>query len=167
MSGCSKLAQQEYKRRHDNVARVVHWNLLGKCGFSRVDKWFEHQPETVLENNLLWDYNIQTDHQISARRPDLVVINKQEQTCQVIDIPVPEYTAVKAKKEEKLEKYQDLAREIQKMWSVRTQVLSVVIRALGTVPKRLESNLKRIGTHTSIELIQMTALLGTVRILRF
>ena len=97
----------------------------------------------------------------------MVVINKQEQTCQVIDIPVSEYTAVKAKKEEKLEKYQDLAREIQKMWSVRTQVLSVVIWALGTVTKRLESNLKRIGTHTSIELIQMTAFLGTVRILRF
>ena len=76
VSGCSKLAQ-EYKRRHDNVARVVHWDVLGKCSFSRVDKWFEHQPEIVLESNdykLLWDYNIQTDHQISARRPDLVVI---------------------------------------------------------------------------------------------
>ncbi|XP_068707817.1 uncharacterized protein [Montipora foliosa] len=126
-----------------------------QCGFSRVDKWFEHQPETVLENNdykLLWDYNIQTDHQMSARRPD--VINKQEQTCQVIDIAVPEDTAVKAKEEEKLEKYQDLAREIQKMWSVRTQVLPVVIGALGTAPKRLESNLKCIGNNTSIELIQ-------------
>ena len=103
MPGCSKLAQQEYKRRHDNVARVGHWDLLGKCGFSRGDKWFEHQPETALENNddkLLWDYNIQTDHQISARRPDLAVINKQEQTCQVID------AAVKAMEEEKLEKYQ-------------------------------------------------------------
>ncbi|XP_068684561.1 uncharacterized protein [Montipora foliosa] len=79
VSGCSKLAQQEYKRRHDNVSRVVHGDLLGKCGFSRVDKWFEHVPETVLKNNdykLLWDYNIQTDHKISARRPDLVVINK-------------------------------------------------------------------------------------------
>ena len=148
---------------------MVHWDFLGKCGFSRVDKWYEHQPETVLENNdykLLWDYNIHTDHQISARRPDLVVINKQEQTCQVIDIAVPEDTAVKAKEEEKLEKYQDLAREIQKMWSVRTQVLPVVIGALGTVPKRLESNLKRIGTNNSIELIQKSALLGTARILR-
>ena len=70
--GCSKLAQQEYKRRHNNVARVVRWDLQGKCSFSRVDKWFEHQPETVLENNdykLLWDYNIQTDRQINARRP--------------------------------------------------------------------------------------------------
>ena len=104
---CSKLAQQEYKRRHDNDARVVHWDLLGKCGFSRVDKWFEHQPETVLENNdykLLWYYNIQTDHQISARRPDLVVTNKQQQTCQIIHIAVPEDTAAKAKEEEKLEK---------------------------------------------------------------
>ena len=57
----------------------------------------------VLENNdykLLWDYNIQTDHQISARRSDLVVINKQEQTCQVIDIAVTEDTAVRAKEEE-------------------------------------------------------------------
>ena len=62
----------------------------------------------------------------------MVVINKQEQTSQVIDIAVPEDTAVKAKEEEK-EKYQDLAREIEKMWSVRTQVLPVVIGALGTV----------------------------------
>ena len=96
----------------------------------------------------------------------LIVINKQEQTCQVIDIAVPEDPAVKAKEEEKLKKYQDLARDIQKMWTIRTQVLPVVIGALGTVPKRLESNLKRIGTNTSIELIQKTALLGTARILR-
>ena len=38
-----------------------------------------HSPATVLENDthkLLWDFNIQTDHLISARRPDLIVINK-------------------------------------------------------------------------------------------
>ena len=49
------------------------------------------------------------------------------------------------------------------MWSVRTQVLAVVIGALGTVPKGLESNLKRIGTNTSSEIIQKTAFLGTAR----
>ena len=145
------------------------WDFLGKCGFSRVDKWFEHQPEIFLENNhykLLWDYNIQTGHQINPRRHDLVVINKQEQTCQVIDIAVPEDTAVKAKEEEKLEKYQDLAREIQNLWNFQTQVSPVVLGALGKVPKRFESNLKRIGTNTFIELIQKNTLLGTARILR-
>ena len=44
----------------------------------------------VLENDtnkLLWDFNIQTDHLISARRPDLIIIiiKKKEnlQNCQL------------------------------------------------------------------------------------
>ena len=32
ISGCKMLAQREYKRRHDNVARIVHWTLCGKYG---------------------------------------------------------------------------------------------------------------------------------------
>ena len=27
---------------------------------------------------LLWDFNIETDHLISARRPDLIIINKKK-----------------------------------------------------------------------------------------
>ncbi len=40
-----------------------------------------HNPAPVLENDthkLLWDFDIQTDHLISARRPDLIIINKKE-----------------------------------------------------------------------------------------
>ena len=40
-----------------------------------------HNPAPVLENNthkLLWDFDIHTDHLISARRPDLIIINKKE-----------------------------------------------------------------------------------------
>ena len=28
VSGCRKLAQKEYKGRHDNLGKIVHWNLL-------------------------------------------------------------------------------------------------------------------------------------------
>ena len=37
-----------------------------------------HNPAPVLENTthkLLWDFNIQMDHLILARRPDLIIIN--------------------------------------------------------------------------------------------
>ena len=40
-----------------------------------------HNPESVLENDthkLLWDFDIQTDHLISARRPDLIIINNKK-----------------------------------------------------------------------------------------
>ena len=41
-----------------------------------------HNPATVLENDthkLLWDFVIRTDHLISARRPDLIIINKKKE----------------------------------------------------------------------------------------
>ena len=37
---------------------------------------------------ILWDFNIQTDHLIVHRRPDIVVVNKKESTCDIIDIAI-------------------------------------------------------------------------------
>ena len=50
VSGCSKLAQKEYKRRHHNLGKIVHWKLARKCNFEAGDKWYEHEPESVLED---------------------------------------------------------------------------------------------------------------------
>ena len=55
VSGCSKLAQKEHKRRHDNLEKIVHWKLARKCNFEDGDKWYEHETESVLENE---DYKI-------------------------------------------------------------------------------------------------------------
>ena len=72
VSGCSKLAQKEYKRRHKNLGKIVHWKLVRKSNFEARDKWYEHELESVLENEdykILWGFSIQTDHVIEARRP--------------------------------------------------------------------------------------------------
>ena len=40
-----------------------------------------HNPAAVQENathKLLWDFEIQTDHLISTRRPDLIIINNKK-----------------------------------------------------------------------------------------
>ena len=44
VSGCIKLAQKEYKRRHGNLGKIVHWKLTRKCNFEDGDKWYE--PES-------------------------------------------------------------------------------------------------------------------------
>ena len=31
VSGFSKRVQKEYKRRHDNLGKIVHWKLARKC----------------------------------------------------------------------------------------------------------------------------------------
>ena len=51
-----------------------------------------HNPAPVPENDthkLLWDFNIQTDQLIPARRPDLITIKKKKITCKIVDFAVP------------------------------------------------------------------------------
>ena len=81
ISECSKLAQKEYKARHDWVAKVIHWEMYKKFQFDHANKWYMHHPAPVLENDthkLLGDFDIQTDHLISDRRPDLIIIKKKK-----------------------------------------------------------------------------------------
>ena len=76
ISECSKLALKEYKTRHNLVGKVIHWELCKKLKFDYTNKWYIHNPESVLENKthkLLWDFEIQT-----ARRPDLVIANQKK-----------------------------------------------------------------------------------------
>ena len=99
----------EYKHRHDNVARMIHWNIAHSYGLDVSSKWYEHKPEGVIENDhvkLLWDFNIQTSTYIQARRPDVVVVDREKKTCNIIDIAVPVDAGIVEKEKEKVEKYQ-------------------------------------------------------------
>jgi hypothetical protein len=81
ISECKKLAQKEYKRRHDNVASIVHWKLCGLYQLEKAEKWYEHQPNRVIESDnlkILWDFNIQCDHVIECQTPDIVVHDFKE-----------------------------------------------------------------------------------------
>ena len=81
ISKCSKLAQKEYKARHDWVSKLIHWEICRKFQFDHTNKWYMHNQAPVLENDphkFLWDFNIQTDNLIPARRPDLIIINKKK-----------------------------------------------------------------------------------------
>ena len=58
---CSKLAQNEYKARHDWVGNVIQWEMCRKFQFDHTNKLYIHNPAPVLKNDkhkLLWDFNI-------------------------------------------------------------------------------------------------------------
>ena len=44
LSECSKMAQKEYKRRHDWIGRKIHWEVCRKYGLDTKDRWYEHEP---------------------------------------------------------------------------------------------------------------------------
>ena len=135
-----------------------------------------HNPESVLENvthRLLWDFDIQTDHIISARRLNQVILNnknkrrkKKKRTCWIVDFAVPYDHKVKLKEGEKRDKYLDLAWELKKLWNMKVTVIPIVIGALGTVAKGLVQGLEDLEIRGRVEIIQATALLSLGRIQR-
>ena len=61
ISECSKLAQKEYKARHDWVDKGIHWEMCKKLKFDQTNKYYMHNPAPVRENDTykhLWDFNI-------------------------------------------------------------------------------------------------------------
>ena len=64
----------------------------------------------------------------------------------IVDIASPWNHRVYEKESEKVEKYQDLKREIRKLWGIRhVEVLLIVVGALGAVRKRLDTWLDKLG----------------------
>ena len=89
ISECGDLAQCEYKRRHDDGARYVHWQLCQEAGIESSDKWYKHKPESVMENNdykIYWDFMIQCDRLIEVRKSDIVLIEKIKKEVKIIDV---------------------------------------------------------------------------------
>ena len=77
-----------------------------------------HNPESTLENEtikILWGFEIQTVHLMSARQPDLVIVNKKPRTCRTVDFAVPADHRVKFTESKKKDKYQDIARKLKKI----------------------------------------------------
>lgn len=85
--------------------------------------------------NILWDFQIQTDRQLLANQPDIIVVDK-----------------------DKLEKYQTLKGELERMWKVNANVILVVVGALQAVTFKMEERLP----ETSV---QKSSMLGTTKIL--
>ena len=166
---CSKLSGTEYKRRHDNAARIIHRALCMKYGFSTAERWYEHKPEKVLESRevkILWGFSVQTDHEIEARKSDIIVIDKTSRECHFIELTCPLDWSILERENFKVCKYQDLKREVAKLWNVRPVVILVGVGALGIVTNWLEGFIRKIGVDVSVGLLQKACLLGTARILR-
>ena len=129
ISEYSKLAQKDYNTRHDWVWKVIHWKLSEKSKFDHTNQWYMHNPESVEENKMhkiLWDFEIQTDHLILARRPNRVIVNKKKRERE--NLLVPANHTVKLKESEK----KDLVRELKK--TMEQAVIQIVVRAPGRFP---------------------------------
>ena len=82
ISECGKLAQKEYKTRHEWVGKMIYWELYKKFKFNeRKKSLLEYETQKIL-----CDSERKTDH----LRPDLVIDNnnKKKRTNKIVGFAV-------------------------------------------------------------------------------
>jgi DNA-directed RNA polymerase subunit RPC12/RpoP len=171
LAECPFIAQTLYMERHNRVAAFIHWKLCKINAFeTESDGWTQHTPSKIMENShikILWDCNIFTDYKISARRPDIVVMNKTTHTGTIIDINCPNDRNVCANEIKKMHKYTELKIEVERIWKIHFEIVPIVIGCLGAVSKSLPYHLKRIGLNSrDIITLQDITLSSSCHILR-
>ena len=104
--------------------------------------------------------------EVTANRPDIIIKNKKEKTCTLIDVAIPADRNIVQKEAENKLKYKSLCTEIQRMWNLKCTIVPVIIGATGIVTRSLKKNLETIPGKHSTDSLQKTAILGTSHIIR-
>jgi hypothetical protein len=120
-----------------------------------------HIPIGIHFNN-----NNNNDRTIPNNKPDIVIRDKEQGKCMLIDVAIPGDRNVIQKEAEKMLKYKDLTIEIQRMWNVKTRVIPVIIGTTTIISKSFRKYVSTIPGNHGVKELQKTAILGTAHILR-
>jgi hypothetical protein len=95
-------------------------------------------PKPVHEKGyvtVMWNQAAHIDREFTANMTDIIIKNKKQTTCTLIDVAIPADRNVVQKEAEKKLKYNSLGIEIQRMCSLKCTVVPVITGATGIVTK--------------------------------
>jgi len=105
-----------YLMIHDKVCAHLRYSICKALGIETTDKWYTHMPKSVYEEGdvtVLWNQAVHTDREVTANRPDIIIKNKKEKSCTLIDVAIPVDRNIVQKEAEKKLKYKSFGIEIQ------------------------------------------------------
>ena len=144
IASCPMMSVRYYlPLRHVVIAKIVYNALTKKSSYRKYDL---ESPECIhKEGNLeyWWNISIKAATKIPHNKPDLLLWDRGENICQVVEFSCPADIYVSRKVEEKVAAYGPLIRNLQIMYKdYHFKVLPVVVNALGTIPNATKESLK-------------------------
>ena len=171
LAACPKLSASSYlPLRHNPVAKEIYMKLLEPATLE--DK---QQIPAIISNEdieLWWDQAVQTTPTLPHNKPDIILWNKPNHTCHIIDICVGLDVNITKNVKDKHDKYLPLAFSLKQLYpSYRFYVTPLVLGATGLITSDFRRNLESLGLHKDTckdltELCQKRALQGSVSIVK-
>ena len=129
---------------------MINWELCQKLKFDHPDEWYMHNLESVLENEtqiILLDFEIQTDHLLSARRLHLVIEKKVNSDLWTL---LSRGQRSHDKKKTKRKIILTLLENWKKLWNMKMTVMSVVVTKILIKYWRVDLEISRDYSNYSI-----------------
>ena len=149
LSGCKIIAGTEYVRRHDNALKIlaVEWGkkegLISEKVLWYKEKWEKGQVIEKDGKKILWDWEHRMRTNCTARRPDLILEDNEKKEIYIIDMACPGERNIETKRNEKIQKYQQLSFEIrERREHYNVKVIPAVIGCCGGGMKKFKSDIK-------------------------
>ena len=128
--------------------------------------------QKVGDNEYWWNLSINTAQKVPHNKPDLVIWNTKEKTCNIVEFSCPADINITKKEEEKLSAYLPLVRNLQIIHpNYHYKIKPIVVGALGSIPKLLNGYQCQLGfnsleTKRIICKMQSISVTGTAKICR-
>ena len=148
ISSCPNMSARYYlPLRHDTIAEAVY-TVLHKKEDPKA-KIYCNKSEFVCNEGrkeCWWNVAVKTAVKVKHNKPDIIEWDTEQKTCKIIEVSCPANVNVMSKINEKENIYGPLIRNMQLMYKDYTcMFVPIIIGALGTVSKRLESSLNELG----------------------
>ena len=170
LTSCPKISSSLYlNQRHNYVGKLIYDKLLAKYEITNNNQ----QPMKIISNDkceIWWDEKVILPNGIEHNKPDMILWNKNDKTCHIIEISVPADRNINKKIKEKNDNYYPLIAELQRVYTeYRYTIVPIIIGALGFIPAQLEKSLIELGfdkseTENIIKESQKRALIGSLKI---
>lgn len=167
-SSCT-LRLPQYTQRHNEVLKCVHKSLCIKYNFTMDKRVKRHRIENVIKNSyatIATDVKVETERDIRANRPDLVVTDYEKQMILIIDITVTRPENLVKAEFDKVAKYQAIAKEEEQRTGFKAKVIPFAISWDGNVTKENKMYRRLLGvsdkTHAYIQSVVLRQTLGIV-----
>ena len=151
------------------MVKLIHRELSKKMEFDHMNKWYMHNPKSILENEtdkLLRSFETETYHLISSRGTDLVVVINKKETLPISWLRHPGKSQSKIKRKRKQTKVHGPWLRTKMLWNMKVTVIPIVIGAFRTISNVLVRGLTELEFWGGADTIQTPALLRLARILR-
>ena len=159
ISGSNMSSRYYLLLRHDAVTKYLFRVHIKK---HNPDATFKYNREFVRIRGKSgtyrhwWNISTKTLSKIPHNKPDVVIWNHNEKLCSIIEFSCPADVNISRKINEKMNTYGSLLRNLQTLCTEeKFEYMSIVVGALGYVPKCLTKYLCQLGFNT-IEIRKMT-----------